>query len=132
MKARLLLAAAAILAWLFGVMLLFNSRAFEAPMGIVLDDKTATIAQAQGAILLGLGLINWLARGVTEDAALRAVLWGNLLVQVASLAVAARAMLVGIFPKGAIGAIVIHVVLGGAFAWALMRLRTQPQVSESR
>lgn len=122
MRPRLLLALSAILAWLFGVMLIFQSRAFEAPVGIVLDDKTATMAQAQGAILLGLGLLNWLSRAL-PDSSLRPVLAGNLLVQLASLAVAGRAIALGIFPVQAMPAVVIHTVLGGWFAGALLKLR---------
>ena len=123
MKPRLLLAISGVLAWFFGFMLLFQSRAFEAPVGIVLDEKTATIAQAQGAILLGLGLINWLSRSLTDDAALRPVLAGNLLVQFASLAVAGRAIIAAVFPIQALPAVVIHTILGTWFAWALARLR---------
>jgi hypothetical protein len=40
---------AAVLAWLFGLMLLFNARAFRSAVGIDVTDKVATIAQAQGA-----------------------------------------------------------------------------------
>ena len=121
MKARWLLTISAVLAWLFAVMLLFNTRAFEAPIGIDVNDKVATIAQAQGAILLGLGLINWLSRAVTDQRALTAVLAGNLAVQVASLAVAARALLLGIFPIQGLPAVVIHTLLGAAFAFYLVR-----------
>lgn len=123
MKARWLLIVSAILAWLFALMLLFNAKAFEAPVGIVLDAKTATIAQAQGAILLGLGVINWMARKIVDDHALKAVLAGNLVVQIASLIVAGRAVLTGIFPPKGAPAIVIHVLLGSAFAFYLWRIR---------
>ena len=126
MKARWLLTVSAVLAWLFAVMLLFNTRAFEAPIGIDVTDKVATIAQAQGAILLGLGLINWLSRSITDRAALTAVLAGNLVVQIASLAVAARALLLGISPIQGAPAVVIHTLLGGAFAFYLMRMRRDP------
>jgi hypothetical protein len=120
---RWLLMVAAVLAWLFGLMLLFNARAFEAPVGIDVTDKVATIAQAQGAILLGLGVINWLARTVTDVRALTAVLSGNLVVQLLSLGVAGRAVLLHIFPIQGAPAIAIHVVLGVAFAIALARVR---------
>ena len=120
---RWLLIVAAVLAWLFALMLLFSTQAFEAPVGIDVTDKVATIAQAQGAILLGLGVINWLARDLTDVRALRAVLGGNLVVQVASLIVAARAVALGIFPVQGVPAIVIHLLLGTAFAIAWVRVR---------
>ena len=102
---------------------MMNAKAMEAPMGIDVTDKVATIAQAQGAILFGLGLVNWLAQSVTDRRALAAVLAGNLVVQLLSLGVVARAMAMGIFPPQAIGAIVIHVALGAWFAFELARLR---------
>lgn len=120
---RWLLIVAAVLAWAFGLMLMFNTRAFEAPVGIDVTDKIATIAQAQGAILFGLGVTNWLARNLRDAAALTAVLSGNLVVQLLSLGVAARAMLLHIFPLQAAPAIAIHVLLGAAFVVALVRER---------
>jgi hypothetical protein len=120
---RWLLIISGALAWLFGIMLIFNTRAFEAPVGIDVTDKVATIAQAQGAILLGLGVINWMARSLTDPRGLAAILAGNLVVQLASLAVAARATLLGIFPVQAAPALVIHTILGAAFAWYLVKTR---------
>ena len=120
---RWLLIVAAVLAWFFGLMLLFNTRAFEAPVGIDVTDKVATIAQAQGAILIGLGVINWLARNLRDTTALTAVLGGNLVVQLLSLGVAARALLLHIFPIQGAPAIAIHVLLGAAFVIALVRER---------
>ena len=123
MNARWLLIISAVLAWLFGLMLLFNARGFEAPIGIDVTDKVATIAQAQGAILIGLGVINWLTRAVRDRSAVTGVLTGNLVVQLLSLFVAARALMLGIFPIQAAPAIAIHVVLGTAFAIYLVRAR---------
>ncbi len=121
MSARWLLMVSAILAWLFAAALLFAARQFEAPVGIDVTPTIATIAQAQGAILAGLGVVNWLSRKVTDRTALSAVLAGNLVVQVLSLAVAARAVLLGLFPPRGAGALVIHVVLGAWFAVELLR-----------
>ena len=120
---RMLLAVSAVLAWAIGAMLIFDAPSFEATMLITLDEKTATIAQAQGAILLGLGFINWLMRGVTERRALGAVFYGNLVVQVVSFAVVLRALVRGYIPPSGAAAAVMHVALGAAFAWELMRLR---------
>ena len=128
---RWLLIVAAVLAWLFGLMLLFNARGFEAPVGIDVTDKIATIAQAQGAILVGLGVTNWLARDVADLRALSAVLAGNLVVQLLSLGVAVRAVVLHIFPIQAAPAIVIHVLLGAAFGVALLRVRRKVFASPS-
>lgn len=121
--ARLLLSISAIPAWVIGVLLIFNAKAFEAPMGIIVDEKTATIAQAQGAILIGLGFINWLARDVTDRSALWAVLYGNFVVQVVSFAIVLRAIVQDLIPMAGMGALAMHVLLGGAFAWQALKVR---------
>jgi len=131
MRFRWLLIVSAVLAWLFGLMLLFNARQFEAPVGIDVSDKVATIAQTQGAILIGLGVINWMTRRVTDATALSAVLTGNLVVQLLSLGIAARALVLRIIPMQGAPAVVVHVVLGTAFAIALTRVRREPAADAS-
>jgi hypothetical protein len=116
---KIFLSIAAVLAWLFGAMLVFMPAAFYAPTGIQMTPLLATIAQAQGATLVGLGCINWLARNA-EKRGLTAVLGGNLVVQVLSLGVVLRTMQLGAGMAVAPG-IVIHVVLGSLFALFLYR-----------
>lgn len=115
------LSIAAILAWLFGLMLLFMPGQFYAPTGIQMTPKLATIAQAHGATLFGLGVIDWLARNA-ERKGLIAVLTGNLVVQALSLSVVLRTMILGAGSAVAPG-IVIHVVLGSLFAFFLIKAR---------
>jgi hypothetical protein len=122
---RMLLAVSAALAWLIGLMLIFNPVGFEAPMGIVVDEWTATIAQAQGAVLLGLGAINWLGRHVSDRAALAAILYGNFAVQALSFAIVLRALVRGLIPTAGIGPLVMHVILGALFVWQLRALKRQ-------
>ena len=118
---RIFLAIAAILAWLFGAALLFAPMQFYAPAKIEMTPMLATIAQAHGATLVGLGVIDWLARNA-ERSGLIAVLAGNLVVQVFSLGVVIRTMALGAGAAVAPG-VVIHVVLGALFAFFLVRLR---------
>ena len=120
---RWVLIIGAVLAWIFGAMLLFAPGPFFAPIGVVVTDKIAAVAQAQGAILVGLGFINFLARDTVDPVALRAVLVGNLVVQLLSLGVAVRAVALGIVPSQGAPSIVIHVVLGALFALALRRVQ---------
>ncbi len=93
-------------------------------MGFAMDAQTATIAQALGAILLGLACINWLARDVSDRPALWAILYGNFVVQVVSFAIVARALVRGLIPTSSIGIAVFHVLLGAAFAWQMRNLRS--------
>ena len=118
---RIFLAIAAVLAWLFGAMLLLAPDRFYAPTGVAMTPMLGTIAQAHGATLIGLGVIDWLARGA-ERAGLSAVLAGNLVVQVLSLGVVVRTMALGAGVSAAPGA-VIHVVLGGLFLFFLVMTR---------
>jgi hypothetical protein len=78
--------------------------------------------------LVGIGVIDFLAQRTTDRTALRAILAGNLVVQIVSLAVAVRALALGLFPASGAPSVVVHVVLGALFAVALARTRA---VSES-
>src|SRR5262245_21409449 len=118
MQMRILFSVAAILAWIVGGLLLLMPARFYAPIGLEMTPMLSTVAQAHGATLIGLGLINWLARGVTDRPGLIAILSGNLLVQFLSLVVAIRSMdLGGRFTPS----ILLHVLLGGAFGYYLSR-----------
>src|SRR5215510_7269225 len=107
---RIFLAVAAVLAWLFGAGLLLAPAGFYKPTGIEMTPLLATVAQAHGATLIGLGVIDWLARNA-DRAGARAVLAGNLVVQVLSLGVVLRTMSLGAGAAAAPG-VVIHVTLG--------------------
>jgi len=118
---KIFLSIAAVLAWLFGAALILAPAGFYAPTGIAMTPLLATIAQAHGATLFGLGVIDWMSRSATGASA-RAVLAGNLVVQVLSLGVVLRTMSLGAGAAVAPG-VVIHVVLGGLFAFFLARSR---------
>jgi hypothetical protein len=115
---KILLAVAAVLAVLIGLALIFATNAFMAPMGIVLDAKTATLGQAQGVVLIALGIINWLSRGSSD---VRPVLAGNAFAQIASLGVNVRAMALGLVGSQAGGAVMMHLILGGLFVFYLVK-----------
>lgn len=118
---KIFLTLAAILAWMFGAMLLLMPAQFYTPAGISMTPLMATLAQAHGATLVGLGMINWLARNA-ETRGLIAVLSGNVVVQILSLAVVIRTMQLGAGSAVAPG-VVIHVVLGSLFGFFLMKAR---------
>jgi hypothetical protein len=84
----------------------------------------ATIAQAHGATLVGLGVINWMARGANRQG-LVAVLTGNLVVQILSLGVVLRAVMLEGGPS-VTPSIFIHVVLGAFFLFFLLQTKKLP------
>ena len=79
----------------------------------------ATLAQAHGATLFGLEVINCYARHA-EGRGLTGVLLGNLFVQILSLVLVIRTMELGAGTR-ALPGIVIHVVLGTFFFYFLLR-----------
>lgn len=117
---RLFLAFAAVLAWMFGAALLVAPAAFYAPTGIQMTPMIATLAQAHGATLVGLGVVDWLARNADRQGVI-AVLAGNLVVQILSLVIVIRTMMLGAGISVAPG-VVIHVVLGALFSHFLYRI----------
>jgi hypothetical protein len=121
MLMKTFLGIAAALAWLFGAMLIAIPEKFYEPTGIVMTPLAATLAQAHGATLIGLGLIDWLARNADRQG-LIAVLAGNLLAQVLSLLVVFRTMQLGAGAAVAPG-VAIHVVLISLFAYFLVEAR---------
>jgi hypothetical protein len=102
-------------------MLLWAPAKFYAPTGIVMTPLLATIAQAHGATLLGVRVIDWMAREA-EGRGLTAVLGGNLVIQILSLGVVFRTMALGA-GSAVVPGVVIHVVLGSLFAVFLVRAR---------
>jgi len=122
---KIFIAFSGVLAILFGLGLLLVPAQFYQPAGIAFTPLLGTIAQAHGATLVGLGVVNWLARNADRKG-LVAVLAGNLVVQALSLVIVLRTMQLGAGTAAAPG-IVIHVVLGALFAFFLIRVLRQPQ-----
>jgi hypothetical protein len=118
---KVFISIAAVLAWIFGAALLLAPAKFYAPAGILFTPMLATVAQAHGATLFGLGVVNWLGRNADKKG-LIAILAGNLVVQILSLFVVLRTMTLGAGSAVAPG-VVIHVVLGGLFGFFLIKTR---------
>lgn len=118
---KLFLMIAAVLAWLFSAALLIVPGGFYAPTGIVLTPMLATIAQAHGATLFGLGVVTWLARNADHKGQM-AVCGGSFVVQILSLGVVLRTMQLGAGLAVAPG-VVLHLVLGTAFAVFYLRAK---------
>jgi hypothetical protein len=91
----------------------------------VIDAKIATLGQAQGAVLVGLAVMNVMARDLT-GAAVRPVLAGNLVAHAISVAIKLRAVLMALVSAQEWTSIGIHLVLGAFFAFFLVRLGAHP------
>jgi hypothetical protein len=117
---KIFIGLSAVLAWTFGAALLFATVSFLAPMGIDVTPAIAVSGQTQGAILIGLGVINWMARDLSGQS-VKAVLAGNLAVQLLSLLVIVRALVLHVIPAQNAGAGAVHTVLGTGFLYFLWR-----------
>jgi hypothetical protein len=74
MKLKTLLVINAILLGFFGLTSLLAPEASATPYGITLDPLSKHFVQSLGAFYLGLALLAWMARKVTDSNALRAIL----------------------------------------------------------
>jgi len=120
---RLFLLIAGVLACIFGAALILVPTQFYQPTGIAMTPLIATIAQAHGATLFGLGVFNILVRKA-DAVGLKAAFAGNLVVQIISLIVVIRTMTLG--PGMAVApGVVIHIVLGSFCAYFLWKLSAQ-------
>lgn len=95
--------------------LMFAPDSFYRPTGIPMTAMVATLAQAHGATLAGLGLATWLSRSL-QGRALRPILAGNLLMQLVSLAVVIRTAMLGA-GAAVVPGVVLHVVIASGLAW---------------
>jgi hypothetical protein len=120
---RVFLLIAGILACLFGAALLLVPAAFYQPTGIEMTPRIATLPQAHGATLFGLGIFNILVRKA-DTAGLKAAFAGNFVAQILSILVVIRTMILG--PGMAVlPGVFIHMLLGSLCAWFYLKLRSQ-------
>jgi hypothetical protein len=92
---KLLLTITAAIAIAFGLAFLALPDVTVAPFGAALDPAGTLMARLYGAMHLGLGLIDWLARDLVEPAGRRAVAAGNVVYFALAAVVSAAAVVLG-------------------------------------
>ena len=107
-----------IAALVFGLALLVFPTSMLAGFGLSVPEEAKVLSRDVGATLIGLGVINWMARNATGEP-LRALLVGNVVVQALELVVNAYEIASGALPTQAGGGLVIHLVLGAVFVLAM-------------
>jgi hypothetical protein len=105
-------------AMLFGLALLVFPASMLAGFGLAVPTEAKVLSRDVGATLIGLGVINWMARNATGEA-LRALLVGNVVVQALELVVNGFEIFAGEIPLQAAGGLLIHLVLGAVFVLAM-------------
>jgi hypothetical protein len=117
---RLALIIGAVAAFVFGLALTVAPATMLGGFGIATPSEAIVVSRDVGVTLIGLGLINWMARNATGTA-LRAVLAGNLAIQALEIVVNGYEIISAALPAQAAGGIVLHLVLGAVFVLAMRR-----------
>ena len=118
MSPKLALSIGAVVAVIFGLLLVFAPGQMLTGFGLSAPVEGIILSRDVGVTLVGLGIINWLARDASGSA-LRGLLVGNLAIQLFEFLVNGYELLMGQLPTAAAGGEVIHIVLGIIFLLAL-------------
>jgi hypothetical protein len=108
----------------FGLALFVSPESMLVGFGVATPAAARVLARDVGATLIGLGLINWMARNATGEV-LRALLVGNVVVQALELLINASEIVVGDLPTQAAGGLLIHLALGTVFVLAMRPLSSR-------
>jgi len=101
MPPSLALAIGAVFSVVIGLPILLAPAQMLSALGIAAPPDIALVqARDTGTVLIGLGVINWLARDAV-GAPLRGLLWGNLFIRVAAMLVNYWELTIGLMPSGA-------------------------------
>ena len=123
MNPRVALIIGAVAAAIFGLLLALAPATMLSGFGLRAPDEAVVLSRDVGVTLLGLAVINWMARDASGTA-LRAILVGNIVIQVLEFLVNGYELAIGQLPTNAAGGEVIHVVLGVIFVLGLLRAPT--------
>ncbi len=115
---RLALMIGGVAAIVFGLGLLVFPTTMLAGFGLGVPVEAKVLSRDVGATLIGLGVINWMARNATGEV-LRALLVGNVVVQALELLINGYEIVVGDLPTQAAGGLLIHLALGAVFVLAM-------------
>lgn len=117
MRLSSLLVVAAIIGAAFGVAFVVASGPLLSVYGITLDKAGTLVAQLFGALLIGLAVLNWFARNVTDPEARQAVVYGNLVGDVIGFVVILIGQLAGIANAVGWSSVAIYLLLALGFAY---------------
>ncbi len=125
MKRSTFLAISAILALLFGLGFLLFPQASVTAFGMEATPGVLSFARALGSILVGLGILNWMARNDRMSASLRAILWGNFIIQAILSVLNIFDITSGVVNASAWFGEVVHVLLAIGFLYYLYARTTE-------
>jgi hypothetical protein len=117
MKLSTLLVVSAAVGVAFGVAFVLASGPLLSIYGITLDKAGTLIAQLFGALLIGIAVLNWLGRDLTDPQAQRAFVLGNLVGDVVGFVVILLGQLAGIANVLGWVNVAIYLLLALGFAY---------------
>jgi hypothetical protein len=114
---------AGILPILFGLTMIFNGKQMLDMVAIETNASTAVVLQWMGCPLISVGIMNLLARNDEGSIALRALMIGNILIHVLGMGIDVYDYASGFIKmSGVVMGAIVHIGLGGGFAFYLSRL----------
>jgi len=124
MRPSLALAIGALFSILVGLPSVFAPAQTLFAFGFAMPIEGLVPARSNGVLLVGVGLIDWLARGAVGPP-LRGLLWGNIFIRVAETLLNGWELAAGMLPPTASGVLVaaagVDIALIVMFALALRR-----------
>jgi hypothetical protein len=121
MKLKTFLGISAVILGLFGLSMIFNSANMAKGFGLDLNDLSVVLFRDLGSTLIGVAVINWMARGIQDTKALKAIVLGNLVIQVLGVIVNVADITQGYMGSGGWVGVLLHVVLAAGFAYYYLR-----------
>ncbi len=120
MRPRTLLMIAAVIAIVFGVGFVVVPGSLLSVYGVTLDQAGTLIARLFGAALIGLAVLDWFARNVTDPEAQRAVVLANLVTDGLGFVVILIGQLAGVANDLNWSTVVIYLLLALGFGYVLV------------
>jgi hypothetical protein len=108
-----------IISFVYGIALLLLPGTMLGLYGVPSSPGAQVVAQLLGGVFLGIGLLNWLVRGVSDSAALRAIILSLLVTDALGAVVSVWGTLSGGFNTFGWSAVLVYLVLalGYAYFW---------------
>jgi len=120
MKLRSVLTIAAIVGALFGLGLFLMPAFFLGQNGVDANAAAVFMARTAGSVLLGLAVINWMARADLKSPATMGIVYGNIFTHLLGLIGDSLAINAGVITKYPYMGVVVHILIIALFAYALM------------
>ena len=119
MKLKTILVINAILLGLFGLTSLLAPEASATPYGLTLDPLSKHLNQVLGAFFLGLAVLSWMSRKVTDSNALRAILLAFFISYIISMVISIIDILSGLGNVFGWSSVVLYLLLLIGFGYYL-------------